>query len=174
MCHYSAFLFLCGWVFQSCLPIDMVGQFTQHPRSYQSLSACGAIVSISAPDMNAAQCTDIHVHVLYTQCIMKCWAKSSTLYTPPFPLPLLLTPSLLCSPQHWLDPYKVIKKQVSKGSYSFRFRVKLYPVSPIYLFEEATRSALFISFGLQLVFQAMNIPLLHEMCGSIWYIECWC
>jgi hypothetical protein len=41
--------------------------------------------------------------------------------------------------QHWLDPYKVIKKQVGKGSYSFRFRVKLYPISPIYLFEEATR-----------------------------------
>ncbi|CAI8036597.1 Band 4.1-like protein 3 [Geodia barretti] len=40
---------------------------------------------------------------------------------------------------HWLDPYKVIKKQVGKGSYSFRFRVKLYPISPIYLFEEGTR-----------------------------------
>ena len=49
--------------------------------------------------------------------------------------------------QHWLDPYKVIKKQVSKGSYSFRFRVKLYPVSPIYLFEEATRWACWMAIG---------------------------
>lgn len=59
--------------------------------------------------------------------------------------------------QHWLDPVKVIKKQVkskwlttairenlmvtslAEGRFNFRFRVKLYPVSVTFLFEEATR-----------------------------------
>lgn len=39
----------------------------------------------------------------------------------------------------WLDPLKLIKKQIKRGPYSFRFRVKLYPIQPTYLFEESTR-----------------------------------
>ena len=58
----------------------------------------------------------------------------------PFFPPSAPPPSFV--PQHWLDPYKLIKKQVNRGNYSFRFRVKLYPISPIYLFEEATRSVM--------------------------------
>jgi hypothetical protein len=57
---------------------------------------------------------------------------------------------------HWLDQYKVIKKQVSKSSYSFRFRVKLYPVSPIYLFEEATRYFLALQIKEDLVNEKLH------------------
>lgn len=73
-----------------------------------------------------------------------------------------------CVFQHWLDPMKPIKKQVKSecgyttivtddglfvlpviiyiiyllgkaGDFSFRFRVKLYPVSSTYIFDEVTR-----------------------------------
>lgn len=40
---------------------------------------------------------------------------------------------------HWLDPFKQLRKQVKRGPYNFRFRVKLYPISPTYLFEDSTR-----------------------------------
>lgn len=42
---------------------------------------------------------------------------------------------------HWLDPMKAIKKQVKtrSGDFVFRFRVKLYPVSTTYIFDEVTR-----------------------------------
>lgn len=43
---------------------------------------------------------------------------------------------------HWLDEFKQIRKQVKhtgSGQYSFRMRVKLYPSSPTYLFDESTK-----------------------------------
>jgi hypothetical protein len=57
---------------------------------------------------------------------------------------------------HWLDPYKLIKKQVGRGSFSFRFRVKLYPISPIYLFEEATRYFLALQIKEDLVNEKLH------------------
>ncbi|XP_065883403.1 band 4.1-like protein 3 [Dysidea avara] len=39
----------------------------------------------------------------------------------------------------WLDPLKLIRKQIKRGPYNFKFKVKLYPIQPTYLFEESTR-----------------------------------
>ncbi|XP_003383890.1 PREDICTED: protein 4.1-like [Amphimedon queenslandica] len=39
----------------------------------------------------------------------------------------------------WLDPLKPIRKQLKNGPYNFRLRVRLYPTSPTYLFDESTR-----------------------------------
>lgn len=83
------------------------------------------------------------------------------------------------SSQHWLDPMKPIKKQVKgdevhnflkdaglsvcsfsaivvkSGDFSFRFRVKLYPVSTTYIFDEVTRYFL----SLQLKEDLVNMKL---------------
>eukprot|EP00731_Ephydatia_muelleri_P020669 Em0013g396a len=40
---------------------------------------------------------------------------------------------------HWVDPLKPIRKQMKRGPYNFVFRVKLYPVDPAYLFDDATK-----------------------------------
>jgi hypothetical protein len=39
----------------------------------------------------------------------------------------------------WLDPLKPIRKQLKRGPYNFRLRVRLYPTAPTYLFDESTR-----------------------------------
>ncbi|KRY93088.1 Band 4.1-like protein 5 [Trichinella pseudospiralis] len=61
--------------------------------------------------------------------------------------------------QHWLDPLKKIKKQVSIGPpYTFRFRVKFYSSEPNNLHEEITRYLFFLQLKQDIMSGRLECP----------------
>ncbi|KRZ80076.1 Band 4.1-like protein 5 [Trichinella papuae] len=61
--------------------------------------------------------------------------------------------------QHWLDPLKKIKKQVSIGPpYTFRFRVKFYSSEPNNLHEEITRYLFFLQLKQDIMSGRLDCP----------------
>ncbi|KRY59252.1 Band 4.1-like protein 5, partial [Trichinella britovi] len=61
--------------------------------------------------------------------------------------------------QHWLDPSKKIKKQVSIGPpYTFRFRVKFYSSEPNNLHEEITRYLFFLQLKQDIMSGRLDCP----------------
>lgn len=64
--------------------------------------------------------------------------------------------------QHWLDPTKLIKKQVKIGPpYTFRIRVKFYSSEPNNLREELTRYLFFLQLKQDIV--SGKLPICHQV-----------
>ncbi|XP_054715650.1 band 4.1-like protein 5 isoform X2 [Uloborus diversus] len=61
--------------------------------------------------------------------------------------------------QHWLDPTKLIKKQVKIGPpYTFRIRVKFYSSEPNSLREELTRYLFFLQLKQDIISERLPVP----------------
>lgn len=61
--------------------------------------------------------------------------------------------------QHWLDPTKLVKKQVKIGPpYTFRLRVKFYSSEPNNLHEELTRYQLFLQLKHDILSGKLEVP----------------
>ena len=60
---------------------------------------------------------------------------------------------------HWLDPSKLVKKQVKIGPpYTFRMRIKFYSSEPNNLREEITRYQFFLQLKQDLFYQRLECP----------------